>query len=202
MGFTLNNLAVFYKAQKRYAEAEPLYQRAMAIFEQSLGPRHPNVAICLDNYAELLRKTKRMDEARAMEARARAIRRGLETLTEEGVLVTGTINPQYACFALAVRPSRAHRRGVFAEERIPARRKVIEYAGERIGRREAKRRSGRSLHYLFKLDSYRIVDGAVGGSGSESGCADNIRHRSLRSLKPKNIFAAMMNSTIPSRLSW
>ena len=31
---TLNNLAELYRAQGKYAEAEPLYQRALAIFEK------------------------------------------------------------------------------------------------------------------------------------------------------------------------
>ena len=40
---SLNNLAVLYQAQGRYAEAEPLYQRALAIREKALGPEHPDV---------------------------------------------------------------------------------------------------------------------------------------------------------------
>jgi len=42
--------------------------------------------------------------------------------------------------AIPSKPSRIHRWGVFAQERIPARRKAIEYTGERVSRREAKRR--------------------------------------------------------------
>jgi uncharacterized protein len=61
-----------------------------------------------------------------------------------------------------------HRWGVFAEEAIPAKRKVIEYTGEKISRKETKRRSDeRPLHYLFTLDNYWTIDGAVGGSGAE-----------------------------------
>jgi SET domain-containing protein len=58
---------------------------------------------------------------------------------------------------------------VYAGEDIPPRRKVIEYTGERISRRETRRRSeeqGRMI-YLFTLDSYWTVDGAVGGSGAQ-----------------------------------
>ncbi len=40
----LNNLANLYSAQGRYAQAEPLYQRSLAIDEQALGPEHPGVA--------------------------------------------------------------------------------------------------------------------------------------------------------------
>ncbi len=61
-------------AQGRYAEAEPLFQRALAIDEKALGPEHPDVAASLENYAALLRQTARADEAERMEARAKAIR--------------------------------------------------------------------------------------------------------------------------------
>ena len=37
--------------QGRYAEAEPLYQRALALREQALGPDHPEVAHSLNNLA-------------------------------------------------------------------------------------------------------------------------------------------------------
>ncbi len=50
------------------------------------------------------------------------------------------IDPRYACFKLAIRESKIHHRGVYTLERIPPRRKVIEYTGERISRRETKRR--------------------------------------------------------------
>ena len=33
---SLNNLAVLYRSLGRYAEAEPLYQRALAIWENAL----------------------------------------------------------------------------------------------------------------------------------------------------------------------
>src|SRR2546425_452013 len=44
---TLNNLALLYDAQHRYAEAEPLLQRALAIQAKALGPAHPDVALSL-----------------------------------------------------------------------------------------------------------------------------------------------------------
>jgi SET domain-containing protein len=78
------------------------------------------------------------------------------------------IDPAYAFYRLAVCRSRIHRWGVIALEAIPPRRKVIEYTGERISRAETKRRGGDSRHvYLFELNSYWCVDGAVGGSGAE-----------------------------------
>jgi SET domain-containing protein len=77
------------------------------------------------------------------------------------------IDPRHACYRLEIRESRIHRRGVYALERIPARRKVIEYTGERISRRETKRRGTGSITYLFTLDDYWTIDGSVGGSGAE-----------------------------------
>src|SRR5213082_1647728 len=79
------------------------------------------------------------------------------------------IDERYANFNLEVRPSKIHRWGVYAGENIPARRKVMEYTGELISRRETRRRSeeqGRMI-YLFTLDSYWTLDGAVGGSGAQ-----------------------------------
>lgn len=70
-------------------------------------------------------------------------------------------------FRLLLKPSKIHRWGVFAGESIPARRKVIEYTGERISRREIKKRCARPLNYIFTLDSYWALDGSVNGSGAE-----------------------------------
>ncbi len=65
---------MLYHGQVKYAEAEPLYERALAIREEALGAEHPHVAQSLENYAALLRKTGRDAEAARMEARAKAIR--------------------------------------------------------------------------------------------------------------------------------
>lgn len=102
-------------------------------------------------------------------------------VSQNGVPV---INPRYACFRLEIRPSAIHRWGIYALERIPPRRKVIEYTGERISRRETKRRGDeRELHYLFTLNSYWTIDGSVGGSGAEyvnHSCEPNLESRILR----------------------
>src|SRR5689334_22089939 len=77
------------------------------------------------------------------------------------------IDPQHARFRLKLRPSPIHRWGVYAAEAIPSRRKVIEYTGERISRRETLRCGQAELTYLFTLDKYWTLDGSVGGSGAE-----------------------------------
>jgi len=71
---TLNNLAALYYLQGRYAQAEPLYKRSLAIMEKALGPDHPDVALSLENLAALYRATNRMKEAEVLEKRAAAIR--------------------------------------------------------------------------------------------------------------------------------
>ena len=82
---------------------------------------------------------------------------------------TPSIDPRFAAFRLLVKPSNIHRWGVYAGEEIPPRRKVIEYTGERINRKETKRRSDEQhrMIYLFTLDNYWTLDGAAGGSGAE-----------------------------------
>ena len=71
---SLNNLGALYNTQGKYAEAEPLLKRSLATWEKAVGPEHPDVAMGLQNYAELLRKTNREAEAKKMESRAEAIR--------------------------------------------------------------------------------------------------------------------------------
>lgn len=82
---------------------------------------------------------------------------------------TPSINPKFTRFKLILRDSGIHGLGVYAGETIPANRKVIEYTGERISRRETKRRSHLQDKqiYLFTLDNYWTLDGASGGSGAE-----------------------------------
>ena len=73
---------------------------------------------------------------------------------------------------------------MYASEFIPAGKKVIEYTGERISRRETKRRADLSdLTYLFTLDAYWTLDGSVGGSGAEyinHSCDPNLVARILK----------------------
>lgn len=94
------------------------------------------------------------------------------------LIASPVIDPRSTPFRLSIRESKIHHRGVYADEFIPVRRKVIEYTGERINRRAAKRRGDNSLTYLFTLDDYWTIDGAVGGSGAEiinHSCDPNLR---------------------------
>jgi len=46
---SLNNLALLYDSQGRYAEAEPLFQEALKIAEGQLGVNHPNTITIREN---------------------------------------------------------------------------------------------------------------------------------------------------------
>lgn len=107
------------------------------------------------------------------------------------------ISPRASKFRLRLAFSPIHRWGIYAEERIPKGRKIIEYTGEKISRKETKRRySERQENYLFTLNSYWTVDGAVGGSGAqyinhccEPNCysqivKDHILYRAKRDIEP------------------
>lgn len=61
--------------QKKYADSQPHFQRALQIQEKAYGPEHPNLVATLQNYAEMLRETGKGAEAKAMEERAKAIRK-------------------------------------------------------------------------------------------------------------------------------
>lgn len=92
-----------------------------------------------------------------------------------------TINAKYCCFRLRVGRSRIHHWGLYAEEDIPAHRKVIEYTGEKLDPRQRRQRE--HTRYLFVLDDYWTLDGSVGGSGAElvnHSCEPNLAARIMR----------------------
>jgi SET domain-containing protein len=105
--------------------------------------------------------------------------------TNGKVATVPKINPAFAQFGLKLARSKIHRWGVYATQSIPARRKVIEYTGEKISRKETKRRADASedLIYLFTLDPYWTLDGSVGGSGAQyinHSCEPNLVARIIR----------------------
>jgi len=91
------------------------------------------------------------------------------------------INSKYCRYRLRVGKSQIHGWGVYADQDIPANRKVIEYTGEKIDPEEAKRRG--TTPYLFVLDDYWTVDGGVGGSGAQlinHSCEPNLVSRVMK----------------------
>lgn len=77
------------------------------------------------------------------------------------------LDPAACRFRLRHRRSKIDRWGLFAAEPIPPRRRVIDYTGEKIGRKEMWRRSLRPRIFFFRVSKLRSIDGAVGGSGAE-----------------------------------
>jgi serine/threonine protein kinase len=59
----LNNLGSLYEEQELYSEAEPLFQRALVIWESTLGPDHPDVGIALHNPGNLYRNQGKVERA-------------------------------------------------------------------------------------------------------------------------------------------
>jgi SET domain len=87
------------------------------------------------------------------------------------------IEPSACAFHLRAGRSSIHRWGIYAAEDIPARRRVIEYTGQRITLREGWRRRLRPQLYLFRCSARRLIDGGIGGSGAEfinHGCEPNL----------------------------
>ncbi|WP_031500094.1 SET domain-containing protein [Bryobacter aggregatus] len=86
----------------------------------------------------------------------------------KGIGAAPQIAKEFCKFRLEVRPSKIHRWGVFALEAIPKGRKVMEYTGKLVSRKEGKRRAeSNQIHCLFTVDPYWYIDGAEGGSGAE-----------------------------------
>jgi hypothetical protein len=65
-------LALIYRTQGKFAEAELLYKRVLTIVEKDRGPNHPDVATLYELMAERYRHIGKEDET--FEARARRIR--------------------------------------------------------------------------------------------------------------------------------
>src|SRR5262249_20421833 len=81
---SLLHLAAVYEAQGQYPNAAPLYQRALRLYEQLLGPDHPQVAEVLEAQEALERKLHPVrsllpwSPASRLAARARRIREQAE----------------------------------------------------------------------------------------------------------------------------
>jgi tetratricopeptide (TPR) repeat protein len=81
LALTLGNLAKMYEAQNKneeakrsYEEASGHWQKAISDIEDTLGTNHLSVANNLEEYALVLRKIGKEQEAAQLEGRAREIR--------------------------------------------------------------------------------------------------------------------------------
>jgi tetratricopeptide (TPR) repeat protein len=70
----LTSSASLYRAEGKYAQAEPLLQRALTIREKALGPEHPDVAQSLWNLAGLYAVQGKYAQAEPLYQRALTIR--------------------------------------------------------------------------------------------------------------------------------
>ncbi len=88
--FILNNLAELYREQGKYAKAEPLYVRALAILERHVGAEHPETARILGNLAVLYKMQGKYAQAEPLYVRALAIRE--QQLGAEHPAITSDLN--------------------------------------------------------------------------------------------------------------
>jgi Flp pilus assembly protein TadD len=91
--FSLNQLAEIYRLQSKFAAAESVLKRSLALDEQKFGPRHINVALRLNNLAGNYRLRGKYAEAETLLKRAVKILQ--ESLGTEHPLV-GNILEHYA----------------------------------------------------------------------------------------------------------
>jgi tetratricopeptide (TPR) repeat protein len=73
VGLVLNNLAMTYKEQRMYDDAEPLYRRSLAISERIYGPNDPKVEKYLNNLASVCSRLDKFAEAEALYRRCLTI---------------------------------------------------------------------------------------------------------------------------------
>ena len=72
---SLNNLALVYDRQGRYAEAEPLFAQALQLRREVLDERHPDTITSLNNLALVYDRQGRYAEAEPLYAQALALSR-------------------------------------------------------------------------------------------------------------------------------
>src|SRR5262249_3018587 len=70
-----NNIAQIHRMDRRFVEAEPLYRQALALWEKTLGPQHPDIALGYRNLGDLFRDEGKLDGAVKLDLRALNIAR-------------------------------------------------------------------------------------------------------------------------------
>ncbi len=90
---SLNILAVVYRAQGRYDDAELFHKRALAIREKVLGPEHPEVEQTLSDLGFLYGSQRRFAQALAHFRRAGTILAGRMAAAEKNALTESARRP-------------------------------------------------------------------------------------------------------------
>jgi tetratricopeptide (TPR) repeat protein/CHAT domain-containing protein len=85
---SLNNLAVVYRAQGKYTQAEPLLRQAVGIWHLTQENSYPFLAIGLENLAEICRERGEYAQAEACYQQALAIRRTVLGATHPDIAKT------------------------------------------------------------------------------------------------------------------
>jgi CHAT domain-containing protein/Tfp pilus assembly protein PilF len=75
MANSYNNVAYNLHTQGKYAEAEPLFRKALDIFKKALGEEHPQTAVCFSNLAGNLGSQGKHAEAELLHRQALAIQK-------------------------------------------------------------------------------------------------------------------------------
>ena len=70
LGLALHHLALVYSESKRFADADDLFRRSLALTEETLGPSHPEVGFCLGHHAQLLSRAGKPAESEVEYRRA------------------------------------------------------------------------------------------------------------------------------------
>lgn len=86
----LNDLALSYKNEGKYADAEPLYKQALEIRKKFLGNNHPDTAISLNNLALLYQKQDRYNDSQPLYKQALEISK--KTLGVDNPLTASILN--------------------------------------------------------------------------------------------------------------
>ena len=73
----LNSVGVYFLSRGQYEDVEPLFQRALAIYERVLGAEQPNTASSLNNLAILYADQGKDEQAEPLYQRALAIKEGM-----------------------------------------------------------------------------------------------------------------------------
>jgi len=82
----MNNIALLYKDQERWAEAEKLQVQVLIICKKKLGSEHPNTLTSMGNLALTYYKEGRLNEAEGLNAHVREVRKSKDGKAKGGYL--------------------------------------------------------------------------------------------------------------------
>src|SRR5215831_19549447 len=95
---SLNQLAILYATQRKFTQAEPLFQRSLGVSVAALGPDHPDVAIVLRNMGILKASMRNYAEADVLLSRSLSLTN--RALGQEHPVVAVTMRTIAVCQAV------------------------------------------------------------------------------------------------------